>query len=148
MPLFYCQIQVLLGLYLCHPGSITRQTVVPEMGEPDEGWEADGSEFELSTVRLEGPSWDRLPVDVVFRFADGAVVRQTWDGRAPYRVYRFLRAAPLSEVRIDPEGKIALDPDPVNNARLREPDRRLVNDWAWWIGALAQLVGEALASWL
>ncbi len=83
-----------------------------------------------------------------FRFADGAVVDDRWDGRAPYRIYRFLRAAPLSEVRIDPGGRIALDPDPVNNGRLREPDRRLVNDWATWVGALAQLLGEALASWL
>ncbi len=130
------------------PGGIQRRAVIPETGEPDADWDADTDEFQLSTVRLEGPSWNRLPVEVMFRFADGAVVRETWNGRAPYRIYRFLRAAPISEVRIDPEGKIALDPDPVNNSRLREPDRRLVNDWAYWIGALSQLIGEALSSWL
>ncbi|MFQ5350915.1 MAG: hypothetical protein ACE5EG_10775, partial [Thermoanaerobaculia bacterium] len=130
------------------PGRIVRLSVTPEAGEPDEGWEPEEGEFHLSTVRLEGPSWRRLPVDVLFRFADGAVVRETWSGRAPYRIYSFLRAAPLSEARLDPAGKIALDPDPVNNGRLREPSRRLVDDWAYWLGALAQLVGEALASWL
>jgi hypothetical protein len=130
------------------PGRIVRRQVRPQTGEPDEAWQSREEEFHLSTVRLEGPAWQRLPVEVMFRFADGATVQESWDGRAPYRIYRFLRAAPLSEVRLDPEGKIALDPDPVNNARLRQPDRRLVDDWALWLGALFQLAGEALASWL
>ena len=128
-------------------GRVVHRAVVPERGEPDEDWEA-GDEFHLSTVRLEGPGWDRLPVEVLFRFADGAVVREEWDGRAPYREYRFLRGAPLAEARIDPEGRIALDPDPVNNGRLRQPARRLVHDWAFWVGALSQLIGEVLATWL
>jgi hypothetical protein len=131
-----------------HPGRIVRRAETVETGQPDENWESDENEFYFSMVRLEGPSWASLPVEVMFRFADGAVIRETWDGRAPYRIYRFLRPAPLSEARLDPDGKIALDPDPVNNARLRQPNRRLVNDWAYWVGALAQLIGEALASWL
>jgi len=129
-------------------GRITRHPIVADKGEPDDSWQPVEYEFHLSTARIEGPAWGHLPVDVMFRFADGTVVRELWDGRSPYRIYRFLRAAPLSEVRIDPEGKIALDPDPVNNARLREPNRRLARDWAYWIGGLAQLIGEALASWL
>ena len=129
-------------------GSVTRRRVRPEMGTPDEEWEPEEGEFHLSTVRFKGPAWQRLPVEVLFRFADGATVRETWDGRAPYRVYRFLRPAPLAEARIDPEGKIALDPDPINNGRLRQPDRRLVRDWSAWMAALSQLLGEALAQWL
>ena len=129
-------------------GRIAEHAVLPEAGAPDDGWQADGDTFHVSTVRFEGPSWSRLPVDIVFRFADGAVVRDSWDGRSPYRIYRFLRAAPVSEARIDPQGRIALDPDPVNNGLRREADRRLVRDWAYWIGALAQLIGEALATWL
>ena len=135
------------GLQL-RPGRITRRAVLPGHVSPDEDWDGGDDTFHLSHVRVRGPAWSRLPVEVEFRFADGVVVRETWDGRAPYRDYRFLRAAPLSEARIDPFGKITLDPDPVNNARLREPDRRLVHDWALWAGALAQLLGEALASWL
>ena len=130
------------------PGAIVRRTVRPQAGETDPGWQPAADEFYRSTVRLEGPAWRRLPVEVLFRFADGAVVRETWNGRAPYRIYRFLRAAPLSEARIDPAGTIALDPDPVNNGRLREPNRRLAGDWAGWLAALSQLIGEALASWL
>lgn len=129
-------------------GRLVRRRVAAETGEPDADWEGGGAQLHRSTVRLDGPGWERLPVEVVFRFADGAVVRETWDGRALYRVYRFLRTAPLSEVRIDPRRQIALDPDPVDNGRLRRPDRRLVHDWAWWLGALSQLLGEALASWL
>ncbi len=129
------------------PGRIERRRLTPQAGEPEEGWEST-DDYHLSTVRVAGPGWQHLPVTVRFRFADGAAVDDHWDGRAPFRVYRFLRPAPLSEVRIDPEGLIAVDPDPVNNARLRRSDRRLLADWAGWLGALSQLLGEALTQWL
>ena len=129
-------------------GSIERVEVRPESGDPDEDWEATEDEFHLSTVRLDGSGWDHLPVEVHFRFADGAVWHETWDGRSGYRRYRFLRAAPLSEVRVDPEGRIALDPNRQNNAMTREADDELVGDWSGWVGALGQLLFEAMGQWL
>lgn len=129
-------------------GVIERRTVKPESGEPDPGWSSEADVFHVSQVRLAGPGWDHLPVEVVFRFADGAVVRDAWDGRAPYRTYRFLRPAPLSEVRVDPEGKIALDANPVNNGRRRDPDRDLADGWSRWLAGLFQFLAEATAQWL
>jgi hypothetical protein len=106
------------------------------------------NEFHLSEVRIEGPGWRHLPVEVRFRFADGAVVGEIWDGRARYRTYRFLRAAPLSEVRLDPEGIIAADPDWVNNAEKVEADGEMVNDWSMWLGGLFQVLMEGMSQWL
>jgi hypothetical protein len=130
------------------PGAIDRIEVRPRAGEPDDDWEVVEDEFHLSTVRLDGSGWDHVPVEVYFRFADGAEWRETWDGRAGYRRYRFLRAAPLSEVRVDREKRIALDPDRQNNAMTRESDGELVSDWSSWTGALGQLLFEALGQWL
>jgi hypothetical protein len=131
-----------------HEGGLERRSVAYEQGEADEGWEPDEDVFYLSTVRIEGPAWENLPVEVVFRFLDGAVFRETWDGRALSRGYRFLRPAPLSEVRIDPEGKIVLDPDPANNGRLRTADKSITREFSMWVGALFQLLAEGISQWL
>ena len=74
--------------------------------------------------------------------------REIWDGKARYRVYRFLRPAPLSEVRLDPELRIALDPDRTNNGLTREADDELVSDWSIWLGGLSQLLLEGVSQWL
>ena len=129
-------------------GGMLRRTILPEQGEPDEDWELDEEVFHASRVRIEGPGWDHLPVEVVFRFADGVTLRENWDGRSDYRLYRFVRAAPLSEVRIDPQGINLLDPDPANNARLREPDDAISRDWSRWLGGVGQLLLEGLGQWL
>lgn len=129
-------------------GSIERRTVSPERLEPEEEWEAKENVFYLSELRVAGPAWENLPVEVDFRFADGVVFRETWDGRSPFRDYRFLRPAPLSEVRIDPDGRIVLDPDPANNGMLRQPDTGLVRDWSAWLGGLFHFLAEGVSLWL
>jgi hypothetical protein len=129
-------------------GGMWRETYVPEQGEPEEDWELDEEVFHASSVRVEGPGWDHLPVEIVFRFADGVTIREDWDGHSDYRLYRFVRAAPLSEVRIDPQGINLLDPDPANNARLREPDKDIPRDWSRWLGAVGQLLLEGMGQWL
>ncbi|MBP7147079.1 MAG: M1 family metallopeptidase [Acidobacteria bacterium] len=101
-----------------------------------------------STVRFEGPAWDTLPVQLEFRFDDGSVVTERWDGRAPWREYRFWRASRLALARVDARDAIALDPDERNNALAREPAAAPAADWSLWIAALAQAVAAGIASWL
>ena len=125
-----------------HPGRIERRRVLPIVGSPDDDWTHKENEFHLSEVRLEGPGWQHLPVDVYFRFSDEATIHETWDGKSRYRIYRFLRKAALSEVRIDPDGLIAFDSNPINNSRLRQPDKEMVSDWSVWLTAVFQLMAE------
>ena len=49
------------------PGRIERRHMQPEYGEPDPEWEADDDDedFHLSQVRIEGPGWQNLPVEVL-----------------------------------------------------------------------------------
>jgi hypothetical protein len=131
------------------PGGIERLTAVVEQGPAEPGWEREPSDaYFVSSVRIAGPGWDHLPVEIELRFADGVVLRERWDGRSPYRVYRFVRPAPLAEARVDPRGAIVLDPDVVNNGLLHRPDRSLARDWAAWIAGVALLLAEGLAQWL
>lgn len=127
-------------------GSITRSLVTPERGAGAKS--EDPGKYHESVARIEGPRWDNLPVDIEIRFADGVVVRDTWDGKSAWRKYRFLRPAPMREVRIDPSGRIALDVKPQNNSRRIKPDPGFAADWGLWLGALSQWAAGGLSLWL
>jgi hypothetical protein len=129
-------------------GSISRRRLapVPRAAAPD--WEPEDGVVHESRVRVTGPAWQHLPTELEFRFADGAVVTDAWDGRAPRRAYRFLRAAPLVEARVNPTGAIAIDPNERNDGRRLEPLPGFAADWGNWFGALAGWVLGALTLWL
>ena len=101
-----------------------------------------------SSARLEGPGWQHLPVEVELRFGDGVVLHDRWDGRAVWRRYRFVRPAPLTDVRVDPRARVALDVKPENNGRTLRPERRFLADWGGWLATLASWAQGALAQWL
>jgi len=127
-------------------GTVTRSFVKPDRGEASSGYEPDGY-FE-STVNVTGPGWDTLPVDVEFRFADGAVLKDRWDGKSAWRRYRFLRAAPIKDARLDPKGQLAVDVQPRNNALASEPAGAFEAGWTAWFGALSQWFIGGISQWL
>ncbi len=126
-------------------GTVRQVIVEPEYSEgpPDDP----SHRWYESVGRLSGPAWDHLPVDVELRFADGAIVRDRWDGRAAWREYRVVRHARLTDVRVDPELRIAVDVKPQNNARSVKPDERFVRAWSSWVSALGQWLAGSLATW-
>lgn len=127
-------------------GTITRTFLVPERGAASPGHRPSG--FHESVVRVAGPGWDTLPVTVEVRFADGAVVRDRWDGKAGWRTYRFLRGAPAVEARVDPEGRIVVDAKPDNNGLAASAHAGTTADWGTWLGAAAQWLEGGLSLWL
>ena len=128
-------------------GAVERRRLARAEAPATDGWEPQQGVVHASRVRVSGPGWRHLPVDVRFRFADGAEVRDRWDGRAAWRRYRFLRAAPLSEVRLDPDDELAVDPRPYNNGRVLQPDLSVADEPAAWLGMVVQWLGLGLA-WL
>lgn len=75
-----------------------------------------------------------FPVDVAFKFEGKPVERTSWDGRDPWKRYRFVRPERLEWVDVDPDRHIVLDVDWSNNARRVQPDRRVAAKWtARWI---------------
>ena len=63
------------------PGGIARRRVGAVTGPPEPGYEAEAGVLHESRVRVTGPAWKHLPVELEFRFADGAVVTDAWDAR-------------------------------------------------------------------
>ncbi len=71
-----------------------------------------------------------LPVDVAFKFTGKPVERLMWDGRDRTKTFTFVRAEKLEWVDIDPDRKVLLDVDWLNNGRRIDGDSRPAASWA------------------
>jgi hypothetical protein len=100
-------------------------------------WESEVSVLRLGEVRL--------PVEVLVEFADGTTRSETWDGRERWARFRYAGPARVVRATVDPDGKIALDLKPANNAWIEEtgPARRAATKWAsrflFWLQNLLEL---------
>ena len=93
-----------------------------------------------STVVVRRSGGVTLPVEVSFKFEGKAAERQTWDGRDTTRVFRFERPEKLEWVDVDPDRKILLDVNWVNNGRRLVPDNRPAAGWtARWLFLLQNI---------
>ncbi len=87
-----------------------------------------------------------FPVDVVTTFADGAEVRERWDGVDRRVVYEYERPTPASTVRIDPERVLLLDVNYTNNSQTLQPRAREASlkwslTWMMWLQELMLTYG-------
>jgi len=62
-----------------------------------------------------------FPIDVVTSFENGERVREQWDGRDRWRVYRYRRPVAAISAEADPDRVLRLDVNLTNNGRLRSP---------------------------
>jgi len=81
-----------------------------------------------------------FPVQIEARFANGEVVRETWDGAYRWKKFRYLKPVRLESVRVDPENVLALDVNQTNNSyRLRAhtgATGKWYLRWLFWIQQL------------
>lgn len=61
-----------------------------------------------------------LPVDIELVDENGKRTRQRWDGHGSHRVIDWLGDAPLAHAVVDPDQRVLLDDDLMNNAAARE----------------------------
>jgi hypothetical protein len=89
-----------------------------------------GKQIFESVVVVRRSGGVRLPVDVAFKFAGKSVERQVWDGQDPTKTFRFERPEKLEWVEVDPDRKIVLDVNWLNNGRRLTTDGRPAASWA------------------
>jgi Peptidase family M1 domain len=82
----------------------------------------------------------RLPVDILVVFDDGSEVRQTWDGQGRWHRIDMASTEKASYAVVDPDMKLPLDVERLNNSRMRSGGRRgivrLAGRWGLWMQAL------------
>ncbi|GAB4234172.1 MAG: M1 family metallopeptidase [Acidobacteriota bacterium] len=72
-----------------------------------------------------------FPVEVRIVFESGEEVKERWDGRDRWRLFRYERADPVVRVEIDPEEVLALDVRRSNNSWVRSaPTAVAATKWA------------------
>jgi hypothetical protein len=90
-----------------------------------------------STVLVQRKGEIVFPVTLALHYEGGRVERRTWDGRDRWTKIRTTTADRLAWAEIDPERRILLDVDWLNNARRVEPDSRASTRWSsrimFWI---------------
>jgi hypothetical protein len=97
-------------------------------------------------VVLQNTGVVHVPVEIELKFQDGSTERETWDDRGAGAWKRFVieRSAKLTEVRIDPEHKIAFGNPVAYQYRIDgegAASLRAAARIASWTQALMQLVG-------
>jgi hypothetical protein len=72
-----------------------------------------------------------LPVEVLIHFSNGHETLMNWDGKDRYKKFELLSNSEIQWVKIDPEYKIRMDVNFINNSKTYESDmvpvRRLTN---------------------
>jgi hypothetical protein len=86
----------------------------------------------------------RLPVDVLFHFEDGSERLLSWDGQDRRHSFSWMGSERLAYAVVDPERKILLDIDPINNSRRTKPESGYsLATWKWaskWLFSLQNLM--------
>jgi len=88
----------------------------------------------------------RMPVDIVVAFDDGSQTRESWDGLDRWYRIDITSTHEAAYAVVDPDNKLPLDDNRLNNSRMRTPGTRgiirLAGRWGLWLqGALHALSG-------
>jgi hypothetical protein len=75
-----------------------------------------------AVVQLQRLGEVMLPVDVLVHFENGDEILETWDGKDRYKELTFEGHGKVEWFKIDPEYKIRLDINFINNSMTSDPD--------------------------
>jgi hypothetical protein len=75
-----------------------------------------------SKVELERLGDMMLPVEVLVHFSNGDKVTEYWDGKSRVKDYTYTGTRKIDWVKIDPEYKITMDVNYINNSVTGSPD--------------------------
>jgi hypothetical protein len=73
-----------------------------------------------STVWLERAGDVMLPVDVLVHFKNGDEITESWDGKSRFKDYTYYGDKNIEWVKIDPDYKIKMDVNYINNSMTVE----------------------------
>ena len=76
-----------------------------------------------AVVELERVGEVMLPVDVLIHFKNGDEVLESWDGKSRIKDFTYIGNRTIQWVKIDPEFKIKMDVNYINNSMTVDPDR-------------------------
>ena len=119
------------------------QVTETEAAEEDEAAESGGARGYRNRVMLKQLGEVKLPVEVELRYEDDRTERRIWDGAERWLRWDEVGPDRLLEVRIDPERRLPLDANRLNDSRRLESDPRAA---ALWTARFLFAVQQGLAA--
>jgi hypothetical protein len=101
-------------------------------------------EYENTVVirRLGGMT---VPVEIAVTFAGQPPERVAWDGRDEWKKLTLRRPFRIESAQVDPDRRLLLDVNWLNNAKRLTPDHRVAAKWTarwvFWLQNVLRLVG-------
>jgi hypothetical protein len=97
-----------------------------------------------SEVQLERIGEVMLPEEVLIHFNNGDDVRETWDGKSRYKDFTYTGTRKIVWVKIDPDYKITMDVNYINNSLTVDPDpvplRRMTNKLITYLQFIVSII--------
>jgi hypothetical protein len=98
-----------------------------------------------SEVVIERRGAVRLPVEILVTFDDGSATREVWDGLDRWYRIDITSTHQVVSAVVDPDDRLPLDADRLNNSRLRTPATRgvirLAGRWGLWLQSALLALG-------
>jgi len=88
-----------------------------------------------------------FPVEAEVKFDNGESIRERWDGQDRWVRYVFHKKAKVASVEIDPDHKVTMDSNYLNNSRTTERQKGATEKIAAYWMFLTQFLAQML-SWL
>jgi Peptidase family M1 domain len=79
-----------------------------------------------ATVQLERLGEVMLPEEILVHFDNGDHILETWDGKSRFKDFKYTGTRKVDWVKIDPDYKIKMDVNYINNSMTYNPDRKPV----------------------
>ncbi|MEW6365751.1 MAG: M1 family metallopeptidase [Acidobacteriota bacterium] len=89
-------------------------------------------------VVVERRSPNAYPVDVCVRFEDGRLDRFSWNAEHPSAEFQYWR--PVADAEVDPDARVLLDTNGINDSKMNRPDTRVAWKWSGLLAGLVQLL--------
>ncbi len=83
-----------------------------------------------SVIRVSRLGEVKLPVDVLVHFENGKDIREEWDGQVRWKEFTYKGPDKALWAKVDPEEKLVIDINTINNSKTLESDRRAIWKYA------------------
>jgi hypothetical protein len=134
---FFDQVIAGTGVVDFAVGRLTVREVAPLSGRGTVASEPTTENMQYETeVVIERRGDIALPVEILLAFEDGSEMREAWDGRDRWRRLSIVSTQRAAYAIVDPDFKLALDVNRLNNSRMSTPGTRgivrLAGRWGLW----------------
>jgi hypothetical protein len=118
--------QTVYGTSLCDYKAVSLINVLSKSPSDSTNSKGKGQKNALQTyqsrIELERVGDMMLPVEVLIHFDNGDEIHENWDGKSRLKDYEYSGTRKIEWVKIDPEYKIRMDINYINNSITDNPD--------------------------